>query len=318
MNYKKPKVSVIIPTYNRAYSIRRAIQSILDQTYKNFEIIIVDDGSTDDTEKIVKRFNDERIRYFRHDQNKGGGAARNTGIKAASGEYIAFQDSDDEWLPEKLEKQMKIFEDTRIEFSIVYTGSWRIENNKKVYIPYSWVTRKEGDIHKELLKGNFVTTQSIVLKKQCFEKSGMFDENFPRYQDWDLVIRLSKYYKFKFIDEPLLILYYTTDSISANHDISTHREAYIESLERILTKHYEDFKKEKNLLLIYYSDIGNLLCSNNNMKKGKIYFIKSYKLNPFNLKLLVTIMVSLFGPKIYKICFKELSRIRTSMNYMRK
>ena len=104
------KVSVIIPTYNRAKLIKRSILSVLNQTYQNFEIIVVDDGSADDTKSVVESFNNPKIRYIRHDINKGQSAARNTGIKNAKGKYIAFQDSDDEWLPEKLEKQMSCFE----------------------------------------------------------------------------------------------------------------------------------------------------------------------------------------------------------------
>ena len=191
MSEKNPTVSVIIPTYNRVHLIRRAIQSVLNQTYQDFEVIIVDDGSTDNTEEVVKSFNDPRIRYIRHEKNKGAATARNTGIKAARGKFIAFQDSDDEWLPEKLEKQMKVFENTPAKVGVVYTGFWKIENNKKIYIPFSWVKQKEGNIHKELLKGNFVTTQSIVARKECFKKAGMFDEKLPRFQDWELVIRLS-------------------------------------------------------------------------------------------------------------------------------
>ena len=112
MPEKNPTVSIIIPTYNRAHLIGRAIQSVLNQTYQNFEIIVVDDGSTDNTEEMIKEFqkHDKRIKYIRHEKNRGGAAARNTGIKVARGEYIAFQDSDDEWLPEKLEKQMDVFQ----------------------------------------------------------------------------------------------------------------------------------------------------------------------------------------------------------------
>jgi len=96
MNEKNPTVSVIIPTYNRAHTIGRAIKSVLNQTYQDFEIIVVDDGSTDNTEEVVKSFRDKRIRYIQHKKNKGAAAARNTGIKSAKGKYIAFQDSDDD------------------------------------------------------------------------------------------------------------------------------------------------------------------------------------------------------------------------------
>lgn len=105
-----PKVSVVIPTHNRSSLLRRAIQSVLDQTYQDFEIIVVDDASTDDTEAVVKGFADERIRYVRHSENRGEAASRNTGIRLAKGEYIAGHDDDDVWLPPKLEKQVKAFE----------------------------------------------------------------------------------------------------------------------------------------------------------------------------------------------------------------
>lgn len=101
-----PFVSIVIPTYNRARFLGRLVRSVLNQTYKNFEVIVADDASTDDTAEIIKTFKDDRIRYIRHESNAGAAAARNTGIKASRGEYVAFQDSDDEWLPEKLEKQM--------------------------------------------------------------------------------------------------------------------------------------------------------------------------------------------------------------------
>ena len=107
---KSPTISVIIPTYNRADFIGRAIESVLDQTYQDFEIIVIDDGSKDNTENIVKSFDDTRITYIRLKDNKGAAVARNTGIGTARGKFIAFQDSDDEWLPQKLAKQMEVFE----------------------------------------------------------------------------------------------------------------------------------------------------------------------------------------------------------------
>jgi len=150
---------------------------------------------------------------------------------------------------------MKIFENALPEVGVVYTGFLRIENGKENYIPSSWVIKKEGNIHDELLKGNFVTTQSIIIRKECFKKAGMFDEKLPRLQDWELVIRLSKYYNFKCIDEPLLVSYYTSDSISANH------KALIEALELILTKHYKDFVKHKKILSRHYFNLGRILYS---------------------------------------------------------
>src|SRR5690606_10648341 len=107
------KVSVIIPTYNRSELLKKAIESLENQSHQNFEIIIIDDCSTDDTAEVVRGMDDERIIYLRHDTNKGGSEARNTGIKQATGSFIGFLDSDDQWLPDKLERQLKQFEGQR-------------------------------------------------------------------------------------------------------------------------------------------------------------------------------------------------------------
>ncbi len=333
---KKPRVSVIIPTYNRAHLIERAIQTVLSQTYQDLEIIVVDDGSSDNTEEVVMTLKDERIRYIRHEENKGAPAARNTGIQAAKGDYIAFQDSDDEWLPQKLEKQMKVFETVSAKVGVVYTGFLRIENDKKEYIPYLWVTKKEGDIHKELLKGSFITTPAILVRKECFKKAGMFDERLPRLQDWELVLRLSKYYDFKFIDEPLLKSPYMTDSISSSE------KARIKALKLILSKHLDNFMEDKKSLAKYYFGIGLHLCLNNeiaegesyitkafeinpdrrllsekyfiigrrlysnkNVKDGRNYLIKAVKTYPFNIKLLSVAFISFFGQGVYKSIYKK-------------
>jgi len=292
---ENPTVTVIIPTYNRAHLVCRAIQIVLNQTYKDFELIIVDDGSTDNTEDIIKEFKkkDERIKYIRHKKNKGGSAARNTGIKAAKGEYIAFQDSDDEWLPEKLKKQMEIFKNTSSKIGVVYTGFWRIKDNKKTYIPQSWVKQKNGNIYSEILKGNFVGTPTILTKKKCFKKVGSFDERLPQLQDWELVIRLSKYYNFKCIDEPLLTSYYTTDSISANH------KALIEALELILVKHYKNFNNYKEILSRHYFALGKELYLDGDLINGRRYFIKAIKKYPLNIKYLLCYSVSFFGPRTF-------------------
>lgn len=265
---------MIIPTYRRANLIGRAIQSIISQTYKDFEIIVVDDGSNDNTEETIRSIKDERIIYIRHDKNQGAPAARNTGIKAALGNYIAFQDSDDYWHPQKLEKQIKVFENSPSEVGVVYTGFFRIVNGIKEYIPYSWVTKKEGDIHKELLKGNFIALSSIVVRKECFKKVGLFDERLPRLQDWEFVIRISKYYSFKFIEEPLLTALFTPDSLSASEG------ARIIALKLILSKHLNGFTEDKESLIKYYHGMGLYLCLNNEAAEGESYFAKAFKINP--------------------------------------
>ena len=288
-----PIVSVILPTYNRAHLVGRAIRSVLDQTYQDFELIVVDDGSMDNTEGMVKAFKDPRIRYIRHEQNRGGAAARNTGIKAAQGEYIAFQDSDDEWLPEKLEKQMRIFEKASAQVGVVYTGFYAINGDRKTYMPHVNIKIKEGNIHNELLKQNFVTTQAVVLRKECFEKAGMFDENLPRLQDWELFIRISKYYIFKYVDEPLVLAFFSPDSISAN------QEALIKAYQLIMETHFVNLKSDRKVFASVQYSIGNTLCQAGCMREGKEYLLQALRSYPLNIKYLVTAFASLFGEGAY-------------------
>lgn len=293
MHDQNPKVSVVIPTYNRSHLIARAIQSVLDQTYQDLEIIIVDDGSTDSTEEIVKSFKNDNIIYIQHNINKGPSAARNTGIKASKGEYIAFQDSDDEWLPEKLEKQIDVFCNSPLEVGVVYTSIIRIENDKKIYIPRDCFTLKEGKIHDELLKENFVGTPAVLIKKECFEKTKYFDENLPALEDWELWIEISKYYDFRYINKPLIYSYYTPNSINTNQDNT------LKALKIILANHLEDFNHNKKVLSKHYLFIGVNLCSSGDFKNGRNYIIKAMKAHFLNNKAMLFFCISLFGQNTY-------------------
>ena len=198
-----PQVSVIIPTYNRAHRLESAIRSVLTQTFQDFEIIVVDDASTDNTPETVAAFNDGRIKFIRHGMNKGGSVARNTGILNSTGDYIAFLDDDDEWLPAKLSKQIQVLLSSPPEVGCVYTGYLDVDRSTgrilAVHIP-----RKRGNLAKSLMAENCVGSASAaVLKRTCFKKVGLFDEDLPCSQDYDLWIRISKEFLFEYVPEPL-------------------------------------------------------------------------------------------------------------------
>ncbi len=289
-----PSVSVVIPTYNRAHVISAAIKSVLEQSFRDLEVIVVDDASTDGTEGVVRSLDDGRVRYIRHEENKGAPAARNTGINAARGQYVAFQDSDDEWLPGKLQKQMEAFRDAPPEVGVVYSGFWRIKNGGKTYIPSGGVKKKEGNILKELFRGNFVATPTMVVRKRCFEKAGMFDEHLPRLQDWELVIRLSKQCGFKCVNEPLVNAYSQPGGISAG------QAAYARALEMILTKHLKSIREAGlKLLSVHYSTLGNTLCQAGDLKAGRRYLIKSFMAYPLRITALMAVFVSLLGQNMF-------------------
>lgn len=188
MTEKSPTVSVVIPTYNRAHLVGRAIQSALNQTHQDFEIIVVDDAFTDNTEEVAKSFNDPRIRYIRHEQNRGGSATRNTGIKVSRGEYIAFLNSDDEWSPEKLGKQMLLFSIVSENIGAVYYDGYGQADGYARRSTNSLL--RTGRVYQDLLQGWYLDSTSLfVLRSDVFEKSAMFDETLPSFQDYDLVPR---------------------------------------------------------------------------------------------------------------------------------
>ena len=170
-----PKVSVIIPTYNRAHLILRVLKNISEQSYDNLEIIIVNDGSSDNTSRLVSEYKDPRVIYLEHRQNMGLPAARNTGLKSSSGDIIAFQDTDDLWVRNKLEKCIEKFRSNG-KIDIVYSGSYRYHGNNKTYMPYNYIKKKDGNILESLLYGNFIPAISVCIRRECFDP-GIFQRS---------------------------------------------------------------------------------------------------------------------------------------------
>ena len=210
------KISVIIPTYNRGKSIIRSINSILVQTYHNLEILIVDDCSTDDTEYILSKIDDPRVIYIKLKENKGASFARNIGIKIATGKYISFQDSDDIYKTNKIEKQYinLIKKNSDFDFCKICL---HLNNSFKVIFPrqYQQKSIAKKKIIEELCNGNFVSTQSILVKNTVI-KNNLFDIDFPRLQDYDLALRIIPNYKVSYTKEVLVDLYRKEDSIGNN------------------------------------------------------------------------------------------------------
>ncbi|BAU48102.1 glycosyl transferase family 2 [Sulfurifustis variabilis] len=186
-------MSVVIPTFNRAGRVANALRSVLAQTYTNLEILVVDDASTDRTADAVGSFADPRIRYLRHGSNRGGAAARNTGIRAAAGEVIAFLDDDDEWLPQKVEEQLRWLD----RFDAVVCAS---TDSRGAITP-----RPRGGrlTLNELRHGPWGGT-GVLMAKAGLIRETLFDEELARGQDWDLFIRIALKREIAYLDKPLL------------------------------------------------------------------------------------------------------------------
>jgi glycosyltransferase involved in cell wall biosynthesis len=219
-----PRVSVILPVHNRAGVLPRAIGSVLEQKFRDFELIVVDDGSTDESARVAESFDDERIRLIRLDRNRGGNAARNEGIRAASAPLIAFLDSDDRYLPNKLAWVAAEF-DRRPELDLL------VDSFVKVQPP--------GSRHAEVMRRNWVTddrelfrmalftrrlwkaTPAITVRREVALKAGLFDETLPRLQDFDFLIRVSEFANCASTDEVLWVKYWDASAISAQDNMIT-------------------------------------------------------------------------------------------------
>ncbi len=302
-NTEAPTVSVILPTYNRAHLVGRAIQSVLRQTWENLELIIVDDGSTDDTGEVVRDFKDERLRYLGYGHNTGAAAARNRGIRASRGRYVAFQDSDDEWMPRKLERQVKAFAEASPATGVVYTGFWRSRGNRKRYHPStlrhlagmipSDFRRLQGNIHCALQRGNWVTMQAAMVRRECFDQVGGLDERLSRFQDWELWLRISKCYEFRYIHAPLVVVHSTLQSLSKSES------ACVESLARIVEKHYHGPEESIELLAHYCFAMGDIRSRQGKMREGQGYLFKAVELSPMNAAYWMAACASLCGQRVY-------------------
>lgn len=214
------KVSVILPTYNRAGILKKAIDSVLAQTYPEFELLIVDDGSTDDTADVVRGYADDRIRYVYTELNRGAAAARNYGIAEASPDasYIAFEDSDDLWHRDKLEKQLREMERQPEAGFCYHKIAYDMGGGYRAILPDERlpVEKKRGDIYAQLLYDNLVDCPSMLIRREFLEQIGGFDEMLKALEDYDLALRLAKSASVAFVNEILLDSAYSTTGVSGS------------------------------------------------------------------------------------------------------
>ncbi len=264
-----PHFSVIIPTYNRARLLPRAINSVLSQSFGDFELILVDDGSQDDTQQVMMKITDPRVRYFRQNENRGQNPALNFGVSQARGEYIAFLDSDDEWLPEFLENIQALFvKDSSV--GAVYSKAYGCTNNGVLYDGYQF--HLQGNVYKEvLLQGYLSYMITIVVKRNIIDSLGSspFDPSFVYGQDDDFCFRISKLCKIGLVKEPLAIIHNDGDVKGNEPSISRNVKLVAEGRHKLINKYKDDilhYCGEKVLATKYLSlGIVYLQCHNYEM-----------------------------------------------------
>jgi glycosyltransferase involved in cell wall biosynthesis len=272
-------VSVVIPTYKRDRVIERVIRSVLKQTHQNFEILVVDDGSKDDTESVVASLSEEdpRIRYFCHDTNRGAQAARNTGARKARGKWIAFLDSDDYFTPNSLEARLLVAQSESVK--VVHSKCLILTEDESM-TTYG-TPELNGYIYRELLTQYGPLFSGILIAKEALENVGYLDEQIISYQDWDTVIRLAKHYPFGFVAEPTFI-YDCRGSDTISQDLVREAEGY----RQVFNKHFFEIVKHLGPRIVahHYRHIANRYQSAGNQNAARYYQILSFLWWPFRLK----------------------------------
>lgn len=261
-----------MPSFNRADLIGRTLASVLAQRLERFELIIVDDGSTDETLDLLQGWSDRRIAVYQMRRNAGAPAARNAGVKMARSMLIAFQDSDDEWQPTLLEQHVQALKTADVSFCQL---EQRYGSGRSYYPPMGW--QLADDVYAQLLGSSHISTQTLAMTRAIFKRVGGFDPAMPRFQDWDLVLRLARIgARFHYIDEPLAIAHDSPDSLTRS------LEKGIQGRQRLIEKHGEALAAQPAALARHHYVMGSQLRSLRRFAEAQTEFAAVLRAMPLN------------------------------------
>ena len=292
-NNLSPRVSVVIPTYKRPHLIGRAIKSVLNQTYQDFEIIIIDDSPDEATGKVVKDLNDKRIKYIRNKIRRGFVGAKNQGVKESNpvSKYIAFLDDDDEWLPLFLEKTIKRLEEKKDVAFVTTQPEFRLQSGERFrQIPGKWDWNEFW---------NKCIGNGSVLRKEIFTKENIWYDEKMLFEDLDFGIRISQRFKGEFMPEVLRAYYYPLIK-GESHSTSFTTETSSEAIEYFYRKNYQIYEKAgKKALAWVHCLTGKTFCRAGKIKEGRPHLFKALKTYP-RPEYLFYYLLALFLPKSYQ------------------
>jgi glycosyltransferase involved in cell wall biosynthesis len=292
-----PRVSVIIPTHNRAGLIGRAVRSALTQTFSDLEVLVIDDASKDGTGETVLGISDPRVRYLRHETNRGVSVARNTALSAASGQFIAFLDDDDEWLPDKLRLQLDCIERARKSVGLVTTGF--LVANSADSTTFEVIPSQRGWLFESLLRqGSFNHTSTIMARAECFERVGLFDDTFRYGEDFDMWLRIAREYEVDLVSTSLVRVCPQPNGLTQDYDAKVFgREAH-------LNKYCDFFEHNSHVFNERLQTLGTEYCFAGNTKQGRQVFYKAIARRPLAAKSYVSAALSLMGPDAVRSCYR--------------
>ena len=294
--FMKFTFSVILPTYNRSDLLGRAIRSVLAQTFQDFELLIVDDASPDNTQEIVQAFEDERIVYIRREQNGGPSATRNTGIKQAQGKYISFLDDDDEYLPELLSEVYQKFEAMPESIGFIGCGIQVVEyqSGKETFlrnqIPTKPTTSNQEELYLSCLERlPFGTGWGMTIRPACFDTIGLFDTELKTDVDRDLILRLVRHFNYDVIEKALVKIYR-----HKGPKVTTYGLAKAKSYEKLIEKNFLALSSNRQLWAEWHYKTGWLYYHSGKIKLGRQFMLTGLRRCPYHLK-------SWFGLALFEI-----------------
>lgn len=284
----RPQVSVVLPTFNREQTVGRAIHSVLGQSFTDLELLVVDDGSTDATAARVSEFADHRLRYIRLPQNAGVSAARNAGAAQARGEWLAFQDSDDEWHLDKLQQQLACAEH---DIGLILCGD-RVINNPTASYPLRPLPAPCVDIGPDLYRC-IPPAPCFLLRRELFNSSGGFDERLNCFEDWELALRIAPSTRIVMLHRALVFRERTPGSLFSQE------VNYAWNLQIILDRHAQALQKHPQAWAYYQNLLGQQLCQSGRASQGRAHFARAWRANPVSPRAWMNWLASWMGARIF-------------------
>lgn len=295
-----PLVSVVLPTYGRPERLRRAVESVAAQTYDDLRLVVVDDHSPIPSEEVLDGVSLDGlvVEHIRHEENRGANAARNTGIRESDGGFVAFLDDDDEWKPEKIQRQVETFRSASDRVGLVYTGT---EYHYDGYTRTVAHTNR-GDVTTAILTGaSFAQFSAVMIRRSVIEEAGLPDERFPSWQDREWYLRLSLHCEFEPIPEPLTVRHRDSDdAISTNYeekrDVSY--PLFIEKHRSLAASYGRRY--ERALIASLSESLAGAAVKNGHYADARRYYLKSIGYGPFSVWRWVNFLAIIGGRRTHR------------------
>jgi glycosyltransferase involved in cell wall biosynthesis len=289
MHTTAPTFSVILPTHNRAGLVARAITSVLEQSTRDLELIVIDDGSTDHTPAVLDAIDDPRLRVIRLDRAGGAAAARNHGLDAARGEYVSFQDSDDVWLPEKLERQFSIMSAASAGIGLCVCSMEVIRGEQHHWVRYRDEELTPEQARARLAAGSGMGTPCWLVRKDVIRAAGGFNASLPRMQDYECALRIARHAGVRLMSEVLVTAHVGSDSLSASAN------GYARAIDLIVREHRDlfDHHRAGHSQMIFRA--GKYLAMEGRRGEAIRWFFRAWKINPANVRALAGMVLTATG-----------------------